>query len=75
MTTYWTLITEDRYSGEYSGGRWLSFPGVFENPRESMAFGSDIESDEFWQSTYSAPVGRGGTPDEAYRDMLSRGQP
>ena len=69
---YNTWITEDRYAGLYSGGKWLSFPCEFLAPRELNAFGGDTECGEFWLTPVSSRIGRGATPNEAYRDMLRR---
>lgn len=77
--TYGTVITEDRYSGTYSGGKWLSFPGDFggdieaDNVFDSDAFGGDVETQEWWHDNLGAQrVGRGVSPAEAYEDMLRR---
>lgn len=44
---YPVTIGESRYSGAYSGGRWVIMAG-HPHPRRSAAFGSDPECHEFW---------------------------
>lgn len=44
---YPVQVCESRYSGTYSGGRWVLMAGCY-NPRDTAAFGSDIECIDFW---------------------------
>lgn len=75
VSTYGCIITEDRYTGTYSGGVWLAFP-----PGESLddidasdAFGGDTECREFWEDeSQSGHIGRGATPQAALDDMVKR---
>lgn len=45
---YPTVIRESRYSGTYSGGRWVLMAGCY-SPEETDAFGGDIPCMEFWR--------------------------
>lgn len=40
-------IRESRYSGTYSGGRWVLMAGCY-SPEETDAFGGDIPCADFW---------------------------
>jgi hypothetical protein len=70
----WVLpvtITPDRYGGVYSGGTWLAFPlDTAEVP--DGPFGGDVVAAAWWDDADDMPVGRGGTPNEAYDDLLRR---
>jgi len=70
----WVLpvtITPDRYGGVYSGGAWLAFPldtsAVPEGP-----FSGDVLAAAWWDQVGDVPVGRGGSPDQAYDDLVRR---
>lgn len=67
---YPIVIRQSRYSGVYEGGAWVAFPNSYRFPEG--AFGDDIEAVDYWMSTQSMRIGRGGTPDEAYRDLVKR---
>ena len=61
------VIVATRYSGVYSGACWVAFEevGVPEG-----VLGGDIECERFFY-TYDRPIGRGDTPDEAYRSLVT----
>lgn len=60
-------LVKDRYSGCYSGAPWLAFPD------EIPEFVGGGDSDELngWLG-YSAPVGKGDTPELALRNLLKQ---
>jgi hypothetical protein len=55
----------------YSGGAWLAFPldtpAVPEGP-----FSGDVFAAAWWDDVDAVPVGRGGSPSEAYDDLVRR---
>ena len=64
-----TTIVNDRYSGIYSEAQWLAFPlEHYDVPAE--VDGDDMTCVDFWQD-YAEPVGKGDTPDEALRDLVT----
>ena len=67
---YPVTILNDRYHGCYSGGQWIAFPLECEEIPED-AQGEDNDCQWFWDE-YSDPVGKGATPDEAYRDLTEK---
>lgn len=71
---YGTLITQDRYTGTYSGDQWLAFPPTIPgNIFDLGCWDSDSNAEEFWASDPVAEkIGRGGTPQTALEDMLRR---
>lgn len=64
-------ITPDRYGGVYSGGAWLAFPldttAVPDGP-----FSGDVPAATWWADAGDMPIGRGGSPDEAYANLVRR---
>jgi len=64
---YPCTITSDRYSGTYSGGKWLAWP-VDACYVPSGANDSDLDCDYFWRN-WEKPVGKGETPQDAYADL------
>lgn len=75
-TNYWlenyypTTLVADRYSGTYSGGKWLAFPLDYWNVPAEVD-GGDIECMMFWD-TYDGVVGKGNTPQEAMEDLINK---
>lgn len=67
---YPLTIIADRYSGAYSGGKFIAFPIDYWNIPDGPDSG-DVECEEFWQN-YHEPVGKGKTVQEAYEDLLSK---
>ncbi len=71
-------IIEDRYSGAYSGGRYLAFHltpyGVFNLPIDA----GDCECNAFWEGRHpdynvnDYIIGKGNTPEEAYEDLVQK---
>ena len=70
---YPVTIIVDRYGGCYSGGKYLAFNlEPWDLPR-SVSWGGDVDCAEFWAD--EAPkyvIGKGNTPNEAYRDLVER---
>lgn len=64
-----TTIVNDRYGGSYSGGRWLAFP-LEHGEVPAAVDGCDRACVLFWDS-YTGPVGRGSSPDEAFENLKS----
>lgn len=70
---YPVTITLARYGGVYEPGEWLAF----HLPSHALPDGWDADDAtcaKFWGARHD--IGGGGTPDEAYADLLrrSRGQ-
>ena len=63
-------IVPARYGGVYEPGPWLAFPT---SPTGLPAEwdGDDIPCRQFWES-WSKPVGAGGTPNDAYLDLIAK---
>lgn len=49
LPCYPFILTEDRYGGCYSGGRWLASFGVDMPTYEDGPLGDDIDAMDFWQ--------------------------
>lgn len=78
--TYPIIVMQDRYSGVYSGGRWLAIAcatAAVDDGGTRVEFclnapdgpsGSDVEAAGFW---VNAPewIAVGGTPDEALEKL------
>jgi hypothetical protein len=65
---YPLTVTPDRYSGTYSGGKWLAFnllPGEV-HPR---VHGNDLECSFFWEYADKTKIGLGDTPEEAIKNL------
>ena len=66
-------IINDRYGGCYSKGAFLAFNlEPWDVPR-GVSWGGDVDCAEFWAD--EAPkyvIGKGNTPNEAYRDLVER---
>lgn len=67
---YPTTIIKDRYNGTYSNAEWLAFPMDFWDVPDEVE-GGDGECMMFWD-TYKEPVGKGDTPEDAYKDLILR---
>ena len=67
---YPVTIVSDRYYGCYSGANWLAFPLYVEEIPEEVG-GGDMEEMCFWDN-YKEPVGKGGTPDTALKDLIQK---
>ena len=72
---YPVTIIDDRYGGCYSKGAFLAFNlESWEVPEK--VWGGDIESADFWDDdSEEYVIGKGKTPDEAYRDLCEKMQP
>ena len=68
---YPCTITPTRYSGIYEGGRWAAMRLSPEHLPDS-AFGGDPEAYEWWVGAEAAWVGVGGSPNQAFRDLVQR---
>jgi hypothetical protein len=77
---YPIAVIEDRYSGVYSGGKWLAISrahylenGAYRIVRclESGPHGDDSDAMEFWAAPPSW-IASGETPDEAIRKLETR---
>ena len=77
---YPCTLVADRYTGVYSGGRWIAYPLHPEDVPFAVG-GDDLTCSEFWWdhnvNDRLLPVGRGDTPAEAYDDLVAvmRGNP
>lgn len=79
--TYPIAIIEDRYTGTYSGGKWLaiatadtSFGGCVSRIGYCLdegPHGDDCEAMDFW-SDAPAWIAVGSTPDQALRALQSK---
>lgn len=67
---YPLTIVSDRYSGTYSGGKFLAFNERVEDIPEGISH-SDNGCAGFW-SGYTGIVGKGSTLGEAASDLLNR---
>lgn len=73
-------IVEDRYSGAYSGGKWLAINGadVLENGcyriiriLEQGPHGDDSDAAEFWSASPHW-IAAGNTPDDALKNLMAK---
>lgn len=72
-SVYPATIAADRYNGTYSGAlftAWNCFPN--EVPEE--IFYSEERSAVFWENANNDEIGKGDTPDMAYRDLVDKMQ-
>lgn len=67
---YPVTIISDRYNGCYSDAAWLAFPLEREEVPEDVC-GEDMEEMTFWDY-YTGLVGKGATPDAAYKDLVEK---
>ena len=67
---YPLTIVMDRYTGTYSGGKFLAFNLDFDEIPEEVN-GGDVTCANFFYST-DIVYGRGDTPNEAYEDLQRR---
>ena len=70
------VVISDRYTGAYSGGKWVAFgrgdlPFVYEVAMDKTQDG-DFECSEFWTDEMKALTGQGGTPDEAVVNLRTK---
>jgi len=66
-------IINDRYGGCYSKGAFLAFNLEPWDVPKGVSWGGDVDCAEFWAD--EAPkyvIGKGNTPNEAYRDLVER---
>lgn len=64
------IIVEDRYKGAYSNALWLCVWNYF---FILPALEDDITAMNFWhENANHRDIGFGNTPDEAYRNLLSK---
>ena len=68
---YPITIIKDRYSGTYSGAKWLAFNDYEENVGILPIHGSDVNCQEFWSrhANNYYPIGKGLTPNDALADL------
>ena len=70
---YPITIIKDRYSGTYSGAKWLAFNMYPEDLENLDISADDISCHEFWGNDANGYViGKGSTPDEALADLYSQ---
>lgn len=70
---YPVTIVCDRYSGTYSGAKWLAFNMYPENVSILDVNGDDISCHNFWlDDAKRYVIGKGSTPDEALADLYSQ---
>jgi hypothetical protein len=70
---YPVTIVYDRYSGTYSGAKWLAFNMYPENVSILDVNGDDISCHNFWlDDAKRYVIGKGSTPDEALADLYSQ---
>ena len=69
---YPVTIISDRYRGTYSKALWTAWLGVPDVVPRAVD-DSDCECHEFWLY-YSGLVGKGATPDEAYKDLCRKAE-
>lgn len=67
---YPVTIVKARYGGGYEPGPWLAWPHNPDGLPQDWA-GDDIPCRRFWDG-YRGLVGSGGTPQEAYDDLVRR---
>ena len=70
---YPVTIINDRYGGCYSKGAFLAFNLEPWDVPKGVSWGGDVDCAEFWAD--EAPkyvIGKGNTPNEAYRDLVER---
>lgn len=69
---YPATIIMDRYSGTYSGAKWLAF-NEHNNEVPDEIGGSDPEESSFWlnRKETDKPIGKGDTPNEAYLNLVA----
>lgn len=70
---YPCVIIMDRYSGSYSGGKWLAFELNPEDIPEEIGSGDGTER-VYWDnhSDEQLPIGIGETPQAAYDSLLDK---
>jgi prevent-host-death family protein len=70
---YPCTIVADRYTGVYSGGRWIAYPLQPDDIPWAVE-GDDSTCSEFWWDRNAddrlIPVGRGDTPMQAHDDLV-----
>lgn len=73
-STYPCTIVLDRYSGVYSGGKWIAYPLDPEDVPFAVV-GDDNTCSEFWWDHNAndrlLPVGRGTTPMSAFENLVA----
>jgi hypothetical protein len=67
---YPVTIIQDRYTGTYSGGRWLAF-NLDPVDLPDGPFSDDVTCFNFWTETQMV-IGIGDTPDEALESLKSK---
>ena len=67
---YPITIVQARYGGTYEGAEWLAFNRYPENLPEDWD-GDDMSCNEFWTETREF-IGKGGSPQLAYTDLLEK---
>lgn len=65
---YPLTVIKDRYSGLYSGGKYIAFNKEYYEVHKAVN-GNDDECINFWEC-YSDIVGKGNTPKEAIENLL-----
>lgn len=70
---YPITIIKDRYSGTYSGAKWLAFNMYEEDVGLLDVNGDDISCHDFWlQYADKYAIGKGLTPNDALADLYSQ---
>lgn len=74
---YPLTIVCDRYSGTYSGGRYLALNTYSENMPLEIGGGDTEEGDFFSENGKHTQykIGKGNTPNEAYEDLYNKINP
>ena len=69
---YPITIIKDRYSGTYSGAKWLAFNVYPEHVAILDVNGDDISCNWFWSGEANKYIiGKGLTPNDALADLYS----
>lgn len=70
---YPVTIIDDRYSGCYSGGKYLAFNVEPWDVPKGVSWGGDVDCAEFWaDEALKYVIGKGNTPNEAYRNLVEK---
>lgn len=70
-------IFEDRYSGTYSGGKWVAIGRVDHDSFlkfRDYQWDGDFECSNYWSDERKALAGQGDTPQEALDDLIRKAE-
>jgi hypothetical protein len=68
---YPTTIVRDRYSGLFSGGKYVAFPSSFDELDPAIG-GDDGDCAAYWAEADQSPYGVGETPQEAVQHLKEK---